>query len=82
MEVDTSFASRRLTRVLEGGIAERGEWKSIGCDNRSEMTSRHFLAWSIERKIKLVHIESGKPTQNARMKSFHCRLREERFKVG
>lgn len=82
LEVDTSFASRRLTRVLEGIIAVRGEPKSIRCDNGPEMTSRHFLAWSIERKIELVHIQPGKPTQNARVESFHGRLREECLRVS
>jgi hypothetical protein len=26
---------------------------SIRCDNGSELTSRHFLAWSVEWKIEL-----------------------------
>lgn len=82
LEVDTSFASRRLTRVLEGIIAERGAPKWIRCDNGPEMTSRHFLAWSIERQIDLVHIQPGKPTQNARVESFHGRLREECLRVS
>ena len=33
LEVDTSFASRRVTRVLEGIVAERGQPKAIRCDN-------------------------------------------------
>jgi putative transposase len=33
LEVDTSFASRRVTRVLEGIIAERGIPQVICCDN-------------------------------------------------
>jgi putative transposase len=36
-----------------------------------------FLAWRLERAIELVHIEPGKPVQNAHVKSFHGRLREE-----
>ena len=28
-----------------------------------EFTSRHFLAWCLERKIELMHIEPGKPVQ-------------------
>jgi putative transposase len=46
LEVDTSFASRRVTRVLDQIITERGRPEAIRCDNGPELTSRHFLAWS------------------------------------
>ena len=59
LEVDTSFASRRVTRVLEGIVTERGQPLAIRCDNGPELTSRHFLAWCVERKIELVHIRFG-----------------------
>ncbi len=77
LEVDTSFASRRVTRVLEQIIAERGVPQAIRCDNGPELTSRHFLAWCVERQIELLHIQPGKPTQNGRVESFNGRLREE-----
>ena len=51
--------------------------QAIRCDNGPELTSRHFLAWCVERKIELLHIQPGKPTQNARVESFHGRLRDE-----
>jgi putative transposase len=82
LEVDTSFASRRMTRVLDEIIAHRGAPRSIRCDNGPELTSRHFLAWSIENKVELVHIQPGKPTQNAYVESFHGRLREECLRVS
>jgi putative transposase len=82
LEVDTSFASRRVTRVLETIMAERGRPGSIRCDNGPEFTSRHFLAWGVERKIEVVHIQPGKPTQNGRVESFHARLREECLNVS
>jgi putative transposase len=47
------------------------------CDNGPEFTSRHFLAWGMERKIELVHIEPGRPVQNASVESFHGKLRDE-----
>jgi putative transposase len=77
LEVDTSFASRRVTRVVDAIVAERGQPLAIRCDNGPELTSRHFLAWCVERQIELVHIQPGKPTQNARIESFQGRLREE-----
>ena len=82
LEVDTSFASRRVTRVLDAIVAERGQPQAIRCDNGPELTSRHFLAWCVERQIELVHIQPGKPTQNARVESFHGRLREECLTVS
>ena len=82
LEVDTSFASRRVTRVLEQIVSERGGPQAIRCDNGPELTSRHFLAWCLERQIELIHIQPGKPTQNARVESFHGRLREECLAVS
>ena len=82
LEVDTSFASRRVTRVLEAIIAERGMPQAIRCDNGPELTSRHFLAWCIERKIELVHIQPGRPMQNGRVESFHGKLRDECLRVS
>jgi putative transposase len=77
LEVDTGFASRRVTRVLEQIIAVRGCPQAIRCDNGPELTSRRYLAWALEWKIELRHIQPGKPTQNAHVESFHGRLREE-----
>lgn len=82
LEVDTSFASRRVTRVLEQIIVERGVPQAIRCDNGPELTSRHFLAWCIERKIELVHIQPGRPMQNGRVESFHGKLRDECLRVN
>src|SRR5438132_11961998 len=82
LEVDTSFASRRVTRVLDAIVAKRGQPKAIRCDNGPELTSRHFLAWCVERQIELLHIQPGKPTQNAHVESFHGRLREECLTVS
>jgi putative transposase len=77
LEVDTGLASRRVTRVLEQIIAQRGQPARIRCDNGPALMSRHFLAWCVERQIELVHIQRGKPTQNAEVESFHGRTREE-----
>lgn len=82
LEVDTSFASRRVTRVLEQIVAERGAPVTIRCDNGPELTSRHFLAWCIERQIELVHIQPGKPQQNGYVESFNGKLRDECLNVS
>jgi len=40
------------------------------------------LAWSLERRIELVHIRPGKPVENAHVESFNGRLREECLNVS
>ena len=82
LEVDTSFASRRVTRTLESILAQREKPLAIRCDNGPELTSRHFLAWCIERQIELVHIQPGKPQHNGHVESFHARLRDECLNVS
>lgn len=82
LEADTSFASRRVTRVLDRIVEERGKPEALRCDNGPEFTSRHFLAWSVERQIELRHIEPGRPMQNGHVESFHGRLREECLNVS
>lgn len=77
LEVDTSFPSRRVTRVLDRTIERFGKPETIRCDNGPELCSRHFLAWAIDRKIDILHIRPGKPTENAFVESFHGRLRDE-----
>jgi putative transposase len=77
LEVDTSLSSRRVTRALEVVIERRGVPEAIRCDNGPEFTSRHFLSWCEERKIQLIHIQPGKPTQNGHIESFNGRLRDE-----
>jgi putative transposase len=61
LEVDTSMPSRRVTRALAAIMETRGTPVAIRSDNGSEMTSRHYLAWCIERRIDAIHIQPGKP---------------------
>jgi putative transposase len=77
LDVDTSLSSRRVTRALEQIIGRRGTPSSIRCDNGPELTSRHILSWSEEKKISLIHIQPGKPMQNGHVESFNGRFRDE-----
>ncbi len=77
LETDTSFASQRVTRVLDGVIERRSRPAALRMDNGPELTSRHFLAWCLERKITMNHIQPGKPMQNGHVESFNGRLRDE-----
>jgi transposase InsO family protein len=63
-------------------LAEARQTHQNDHHNGPELTSRHFLAWCVERQIELIHIQPGKPTQNARVESFHGRLREECLQVS
>lgn len=82
LEVDTSMGRQRLTRVLDRIIQQRGLPLAIRSDNGPDLTSRHFLAWSIESKVDLIHIQPGRPIQNAHVESFHGRLRDECLNVS
>jgi putative transposase len=77
LEVDHCLPSQRVTRALDQVIAQRGRPESIRMDNGTELTSRHFLAWGIEKRITLAHIQPGKPVQNAFAESFNGRFRDE-----
>ena len=77
LEVDTCLPSRRVTRTLDSVIADRGRPQRIVLDNGSELTSRHFLAWGIEQRIELQHIQPGKQVQKAFIESFNGKLRDE-----
>jgi len=77
IEVDTGISSRQVTRVLERVIAERGLPRALRCDNGPEFTSRHFIGWCAQKKIELIHIQPGRPMQNAHVESFNGRLRDE-----
>src|SRR5438309_4521428 len=65
LETDSSMPSRRVTRVLQRIINERGAPEFLRSDNGPEVSSRHYLAWCVERSISTIHIQPGKPTQNA-----------------
>jgi putative transposase len=77
LEADTSLGSRRVTRVLERLIGERGRPENVRSDNGPEFTSRRMLAWAEDWKVGLVHIQPGRPMQNGHVESFNGRLRDE-----
>jgi len=77
LETDTSLPSRRVTRVLQRIIEQRGRPEFLRSDNGPEVSSRHYLAWCVERSIRTIHIQPGKPTQNGHVESFHGRFRDE-----
>jgi putative transposase len=77
IEVDTSLPAERVIAVLERVAYTRGFPKAIVCDNGPEFISRAFDQWAYARSIQLLHIEPGKPVQNAFIESFNGTFREE-----
>jgi putative transposase len=77
LEVDTSFPSRRVTRVLQRLMALHGGPAALRSDNGPELTSRHYLAWCIEQRGQPIHIQPGRPMKNGHVESFNGRLRDE-----
>lgn len=65
IETDTSLPTLRVIRSLEEIAQHRGYPRMIRVDNGPEFISAKLDIWSKERKIQLVFIQPGEPTQNA-----------------
>ena len=77
IEVDTSLPSARVVRALERIVAERGRPEELRVDNGPEFISHTITSWCEQNKIRLWHIQPGKPRQNGHIESFNGRLRDE-----
>lgn len=77
IEVDLSLPAQRITRALDQIIEWRGKPKVIRSDNGSEMRSAEFQTWAQRRRIRLLFIQPGKPTQNAYVERFNRTVRHE-----
>ena len=64
-------------QALEQLTAERGAPEETVLDNGSELADKAVNQWFYERGVWLRFIEPGKPVQNAFVRSFHGRLRDE-----
>jgi len=82
LEVDTSLPSLRVIRTLNQIAEQRGLPQVIRTDNGPEFTSRRFLSWSLEKRVRATTIEPGKPVQNAYIESFNGRFRDECLNVN
>ncbi len=77
IEVDTSLPAERVVRVLEQLLAWRGKPASIRMDNGPELISQCLENWAREKNIDLLHIQPGKPAQNAYIERFNRTYRED-----
>jgi putative transposase len=77
IEVDTSLPAERVVRVLEILLLERTTPQSIRMDNGPELISQRLESWAQDHHIELLHIQPGKPAQNAYIERFNRTYREE-----
>ncbi len=77
IEVDTSLPAERVVRVLEQLLDWRGKPTQIRMDNGPELISRRLESWAQEKHIDLLHIQPGKPAQNAYIERFNRTYRED-----
>ena len=77
IEVDTSLPAKRVVRVLEQLLSWRGKPTRIRMDNGPELISQRLEGWAKEKNIELLHIQPGKPAENAYIERFNRTYREE-----
>lgn len=77
IEVDTSLPAERVVIVLERLLLERAIPKHIRMDNGPELISQRLESWAKEKQIELIHIQPGKPAQNAYIERFNRTFRED-----
>jgi putative transposase len=81
IEIDTSLPARRLIRILQKLIEERGVPANIRCDNGPEFISLLLEQWCNDHKITIQFIQPGKPTQNAYVERKNGSMRRELLNV-
>lgn len=77
IEVDTSFRAERVIRVLEQVSEWRGLPERIRVDNGPEFISSKLGLWCEDKKINLLFIQPGKPSQNAYIERFNGSFRRD-----
>ena len=70
IEVDFSLPSERVIRSLDQIIEWRGKPLALRCDNGPEYISQKLIDWANEKRITLLYIQPGKPTQKGYVS--HC----------
>ena len=77
IDVDLSLPGQRVIRSLERIIEWRGKPCAIRCDNGPEYLSQVLQDWAHTRRITIMYIQPGKPTQNAYIERFNRTARHE-----
>jgi len=77
IEPDLSLPAHRVIRALEELEQYRGLPNMIRVDNGPEFISEKLADWCNTKKITLIFIQPGKPTQNAYVERFNGSMRRE-----
>jgi len=77
IEPDLSLPAHRVIRALEELEQYRGLPNMIRVDNGPEFISEKLAEWCNSKKITLIFIQPGKPTQNAYVERFNGSMRRE-----
>ena len=77
VEADTSLPAKRVVRILNRVIWERGKPNSIRVDNGPEFISSTLESFCKEKGIQLQFIKPGKPMQNGYVERFNRTYRED-----
>jgi len=81
VKVGQSMGSAAVIAVLERHGKLRRRPRTISVDNSSEFASRALDAWASCNGVRLDFSRPGKPTDNAKLESFHARARAECLNV-
>ncbi len=77
IEIDTSLPAARVIRALDELVELRGAPCRLRLDNGPEFISAALKDWAHRHAVELVHIQPGKPTQNAYIERFNRTFRTE-----
>ena len=77
VEVALSFPAVRVTALLDQLVAIHGAPTALRCDNGPEFISAELEAWCARHGVRLIHIQPGKPNQNAYIERFNGSYRKE-----
>lgn len=77
IEIDTSLPAERVVRILERISSWRGAPQQLRMDNGPEFISSKLAAWCQQHQVQMLHIQPGKPNQNAYIERFNRTFRHE-----
>ena len=77
IEIDTSLPSKRIIRLLDQLIEEKGKPATIRVDNGPEFTSKEFELWCKDNQIQIRYIQPGRPMQNGFIERFNGTYRRD-----